>query len=227
MLTFLFIFLIAFAPGIFWLWIVYTRDRYQPEPRRLVIRTFLLGMLVSIPVAVVESFLYPEPIDRATLEGNLASAAYVAFAVAGVTEELGKFLVVRGTMYRSKYFDEPIDGIVYSSSAALGFASLENLVYVLQFGVEVMLARGPVSTLAHAVFSAFWGYPLALRKAGKQRVPLGVAFGLLIAIIVHGLFNFILFRGGTLSVVFLPFFAVSVIIFFVMIRRARRFSRVR
>ena len=58
---------------------------------------------------------------------SLGETAYLAFIVAGFTEELFKFLVVRTTIYKSPYFDEPIDGLVYSSAAALGFASLENI----------------------------------------------------------------------------------------------------
>ncbi|HEY40721.1 MAG TPA: PrsW family intramembrane metalloprotease, partial [Dehalococcoidia bacterium] len=94
---------LAFAPGIFWLWLVYRGDRYRPEPRSLVVRTFLWGMVVAIPVATLESFLIwlasPDTFftgDDATF--SLATAAYMSFVVAGLTEELGKYVVVRRTV---------------------------------------------------------------------------------------------------------------------------------
>ncbi|MBI2854882.1 MAG: PrsW family intramembrane metalloprotease [Chloroflexi bacterium] len=214
---------VALAPGLFWLYIVYRRDKFHPEPRALVAGTFFLGMVVAVPVAAVEALLEPHPVGTSE-PLNLETAAYVAFVVAGITEEIGKFVVVRGTVYSSRYFDEPIDGIVYSSAAALGFASLENVLYVLRFGIEIMLIRGPVSSLGHAVFSAFWGYPLALRKVHKQRTSFGTIAGLLAAIVVHGLFDFTLFAGGDVSLAFIPLFIAGAVIFFAMIGHALKVS---
>ena len=69
--------------------------------------------------------------------------------VVGPVEEFSKFAVVRLKAYRSLYFDEPMDGLVYAAAASLGFASLENVLYVVDFGPEVMIVRAPVSTVAH------------------------------------------------------------------------------
>ena len=77
--------------------------------------------------------------------------------VVGPVEELCKFAAVRLGPYRSLYFDEPVDGLVYASAASLGFASLENLFYVLEYGPEVMIAP-PLSTVGHLVF--VWGFAL-------------------------------------------------------------------
>ncbi len=223
--------IIAFTPGLFWLWLIYTRDKYQPEPRGLVIRTFLFGIGIAIPVAIVEVLLYPESLQSDSGPASLEAAAYLAFVVAGITEELGKFLVVRRTVYGSRYFDEPMDGIVYASAAALGFASIENTIYVLQFGATVMLIRGPVSTIGHAVFSSLWGYPLAVQKVNRQRLSFGLVLGLLAAVAMHGLFNFMLFVGNILtSLVLLGFIAIfiaGIFIFILLIRHARRLSQSR
>jgi RsiW-degrading membrane proteinase PrsW (M82 family) len=189
-LNILVIILVALAPCLFWLWLIYKWDKYMPEPKRLIIRIFLIGMAVAIPVALIEAFLYP-----GSLEGSLSipTAAYVAFFVAGVTEEVGKFLVVRWGVYKSKYFEEPSDGLVYSAAAALGFAALENIAYVLSFGWEVLLVRGLFSNLAHVLFSALWGYPLALTKLGILKNTRIRWWGLIAAIVAHGLFDFLLF----------------------------------
>jgi len=226
---FVVVLVLAFAPGIFWLWMVYRRDRYRPEPRALVVRTFLWGMVVAVPVALLEFVLVflvdPGAID-AIQDGplSLATAAYVSFVAAGVTEELGKYIVVRRTVYHSPYFDEPMDGIVYASAAALGFASLENLGYLLAFGWETILVRGPVSTLAHVLFSVMWGYPLGLSKATKGGLRTWVWLGVIGAMVAHGLFDFLLFIEGVYSYLTIPLFLAAGASFVLMMRRAQRLS---
>ncbi|MDD5702453.1 MAG: PrsW family intramembrane metalloprotease [Dehalococcoidales bacterium] len=211
----------AIAPCAFWLWLIYRGDKFKPEPKRLVIRIFFFGAIVAIPVAVVEAFLYP-----GTIEGTLSvpTAAYVAFVVAGFTEELGKFLVVRLGVYSHPHFEEPADGLIYSAAAALGFASLENIVYVVSFGLEVIVVRGLFSNLAHVVFSALWGYPLGLRKVGMLKHPSWTWLGLLAAMIAHGIFDFLLFTGSVLSWLVVPFFFGMLILFVLMMRHANRHS---
>jgi protease PrsW len=210
--------LLAFAPCVFWLWIIYRADKCKPEPLRLIIRTFLLGLLVAIPVALIEVFLYPHPAGGPT---SLQSAAYLAFIVAGVTEETGKFLVVRYSVYKSMYFEEPFDGLEYAAAAALGFASLENVAYLINFGWQVILVRGLVSNLSHVLFSVLWGYPLALSKMGI--ISKGyVWLGLLVAIAAHGLFDFLFFTGTYYTFLVIPLFIGMVVLFILMIRHANR-----
>ena len=106
-------------------------------------------------------------------------------------EEFSKFLAVRLGAYRSLHFDEPGDGPVYAAAASLGFASIENLGYVLAFGPAAMILRAPLSTAARVVFGGFWGYALGLRAGGgDSRGGLWVvAVGLLAASAAHGVFN--------------------------------------
>lgn len=201
MLELLLIPVLGMAPGIFWLWLIYGMDKYRPEPKGLVLRTFLLGIAVVIPVAFVESLLMIPYIISSMQNFSIESfsqlsfgeTAYVSFIVAGFTEELFKFLVVRINVYRSPYFDEPLDGLIYASATALGFASLENVMYLFTLGWEAILVRGPISTVAHVIFSGLWGYPLALRKLKKPKATLLVWLGLLGSMAGHGLFDFIAF----------------------------------
>ncbi|MBC8477172.1 MAG: PrsW family intramembrane metalloprotease [Dehalococcoidia bacterium] len=228
-MQFIVILVIAFAPGVFWLWMVYRRDRYRPEPRALVVRTFIWGMVVSIPVALLEFGLIfivdPDVINFPEVgQLSLGTAAYISFVVAGVTEELGKYLVVRRTVYRSPYFDEPMDGLVYASASALGFASLENLGYLLTYGWEVILMRGPFSTLAHVLFSAMWGYPLGVSKVRQRGMRAGTLLGLLCSMAAHGLFNFLIFTQSAYSLLVIPLFLGAGAVFFFMMRRATRLS---
>ena len=88
------------------------------------------------------------------------------------------------------YFEEPLDGLVHGVAASLGFATLENMFYMLEFGPEILIVRGPLSTLGHVVFGASWGYAMGLyiqhpSLRSRSVLVLGVAG----AAVLHGLFN--------------------------------------
>lgn len=216
---------LAFAPGIFWLWLIYSRDKYRPEPRSLVIRTFIFGMLSAIPVAVVEAVMGGPSLENIEAGAiTAAEAVYGAFIVAGLVEEMAKYLVVRYSIYQSPYFDESMDGIIYASAAALGFASIENVVYTFTFGWEVMLFRGWFSTLAHVFFPALWGYALARKKMRGGRGNLLVIGGLLAAIALHGAFNYFLFMPEGYEIYTFILFTAAGIGFALLIRRSNKES---
>jgi protease PrsW len=221
MLKIIIIILVAIAPCIFWLWLIYKGDKYKPEPKSLVIRTFLFGLGIAIPVAFLETALYSGPSQG---QVSLSTAAYLSFVVAGFTEEAAKFLVVRTSVYNSLHFEEPTDGLVYSAAAALGFASLENVIYVISFGWQVILVRGLFSNLAHVLFSVLWGYPLALAKLGFIKRKYFTWLGLAAAMIAHGVFDFLFFTGNAWTFLVIPFFIGMVVLFVLMMRHANKIS---
>ena len=184
--------ILAFAPGLFWLWFFVRGRAYRPKPGRLLALAFFLGMLFTLPAAGLEFALLRDADVR--IGADLATAAAAMLFVVGPVEELSKFLAVRLGPYRSLYFDEPRDGLVYGVGASLGFASVENFVYILSFGPEVMLLRAPISTLAHVVFGSFWGIALGVQaQRGRRRRGLWVPVGLFLAAAVHGVFNILVF----------------------------------
>ena len=217
--------MLGFAPGVFWLWLIYQRDKYIPAPVHLVVRTFLWGIAVSVPVVVVEGILARVAGFElgSVTELRLAEVAYTSFVVAGMTEELAKYLVVKRTVYDSPYFRQPLDGIIFSAAAALGFASIENVGYMLSSGLGVILIRGPFSTLAHVLFSVVWGYTLGVLKQGKAR-PYMATFSLLAAMALHGLFDFLLLADPAYGPWALVLFFATGMIFFLLLRSAQRQS---
>ncbi len=180
--------ILAFAPGLFWLWFFVRGRSYRPKPRRLLVFGFFLGMASTMPAAILEfAFLNDSDVE---VGADLATAAVAMLFVVGPVEELSKFLAVWLGPFRSLYFDEPRDGLVYAAAASLGFASLENLVYILAFGPEVMIVRAPISTLAHVIFGSFWGYALGIQtQKGRAGRRVWLLFGLTVAAVVHGVFN--------------------------------------
>lgn len=178
---------LGFAPGLFWLWIFVRSNRQRPDPLPLVIRTFLLGVLVALPVVFVEYL-----VGGASEPSDLNEILFTSFVVAGVVEELGKYLVVRLSLGNSPYLDEPLRGLVYAAAVALGFASIENVGYMLNYGAEVLGPRAIFSTVGHVTFSALWGYGLGASRLARAegRPSHGFAIlGLIGAIAVHGAYD--------------------------------------
>lgn len=182
--------LLAIGPALFWLWYFYHRDRYEPEPLSWIVMIYLLGMVVTIPVAFIEG-----------LSSLVFSEFLVAVMVAPIVEEGAKFLVVRKTVYQTTEFDEPVDGIVYAAAVGLGFATLENVIYVFSaletsfaFAVQTGVVRAFLSVPGHVLFSTLWGDALGRAKflpAGRRSGI--IAWGLILAMFSHGLFNLLLY----------------------------------
>ncbi len=176
------IIILAFAPGVFFIWFFYKRDRLKPEPKILVLKMFFYGILIAIPAAFVEQFV--------------SFTRYISIIIsAPVIEELFKFLVVRFTVYRDREFDEPVDGIIYAAAVALGFASIENLGYLIDAYrsgnlVQVTILRAFLAVPGHALFSSMWGYALGISKFTPGKPTRIIYRGLLLAMLLHAIYNF-------------------------------------
>lgn len=200
--------LLSFGPGLFWLWYFYKKDKLEPEPKGMIVQMFFLGLLMAFPISIMESVLawltsgivlvYYK--DRTLLFLNMA-------VIAPIIEEYGKYCVVRHTVYKHREFNEPMDGIVYAATVALGFASIENLCYVAFAYSSAMEASGRetaigalatvsvmrafLSVPAHVLFSAMWGYALGIAKftSDARRAARLVRGGLLLSMLFHAIFN--------------------------------------
>jgi RsiW-degrading membrane proteinase PrsW (M82 family) len=186
---------LAVVPALLLVRYYYRQDRARPEPKGLVVRVFLIGVLSAL-VAVPLEFL-ASLFQRAFDPRSIAFPLFKAFVVAGLVEEYLKLTVVRLTAWRDPAFDEVMDGIVYTVVAGMGFACLENVLYVMGVGGSVVtaLARAFTAVPMHAVSSGLMGYSLGLsRFAGSPAEARAlVARGLLIAVGFHGLYDFLLF----------------------------------
>lgn len=212
--------LASVVPGLLWVWFFYRADRYEPEPKQLIYRTFVWGMVAVFPAAVLESPVRP-------LLTNFSSLTAMFLTVVlgiGLVEEGLKLLVIYRVVYGNPEFDEAMDGIIYGTTVGLGFATLETFLYIFRFGMGVAPARAFLTTLAHASFSGLAGYYLALAKLGApERRRRRVFCGLGLATVLHGLYDFLivsrLFPVGALAVVVYAYSSLAA-----RIRDARRIS---
>lgn len=187
-----FLILLAVAPGILLMAYFFRRDQHEPEPPRKVFKVMLFGALAAIPAVIME--LVGEKLMPSIDNGGVADIAVKMFLIVALSEELCKLGVVKWVIYHDPEMDEPFDGIVYCVAASLGFAILENILYVLQGGVVIGIMRALLSIPAHALFAVFMGFYVGLSKfaptPAKRRAL--IWRGLYVATFSHGLYDFVL-----------------------------------
>ncbi|MBC7509686.1 MAG: PrsW family intramembrane metalloprotease [Ferruginibacter sp.] len=153
---------LAVAPGVAICIFIYLKDKYNREPLGLLLVSFILGMFSIIPAIMLQLLSHT---SLESLAGKtIAQVAIFAFLIVGVSEEGRKYIMIRLFAYRRKAFDEPFDGIVYVVMVGMGFATLENIGYVLQHGMGTGILRMFLSVPAHATFAILMGYHLGLAK---------------------------------------------------------------
>jgi RsiW-degrading membrane proteinase PrsW (M82 family) len=194
---------LALAPGLYLGIRMYLKDKYEPEPKGRLLVAFIAGCAMCVPSATVEHIVL-KILGIAGL-GNLgtADALIAAFLVIAVAEEGAKFLLLRFCMYPDKEFNEPLDGIVYGAFVALGFATFENLFYVVHHGYVTGIGRMFLSVPSHYSWGVIMGYYLGKAKFETQHQTAHMLRGLFYAIVLHGAFDFfIMQKAYPLLVVF-------------------------
>lgn len=200
------LYMIAIIPALIGIAAIYLSDRVDREPLKILILTYVLGALAILPSIVVEEFLSFFNVFPGSL-----GAFYNAFIVAGLTEEYFKRLAITKLAYKTRYFNEKLDGIVYGVFSALGFATVENIIYVVftySNNPSVGLYRGIFSVPAHGIFGVTMGYYLSLSRfdTDKQRKKANFRKSLYMPILLHGTFNFILMANiPQLTMLFVPY----------------------
>jgi RsiW-degrading membrane proteinase PrsW (M82 family) len=194
--------IIALAPVFIIAAYIYFRDKYEKEPIRLLLYALLAGGVVVIPILFIEQFL-----DSFTAYfSGLFAAFWNAFAVAAFTEELFKYLTLYILIWKSPEFNEKFDGIVYAVYVSLGFAAVENILYVTQGGLGTGLTRAITAVPAHAIFGVTMGFYFGMAKFYEKERKKLKQKALLFPILLHGIYDFILFTGiAWLTVVFIGF----------------------
>jgi RsiW-degrading membrane proteinase PrsW (M82 family) len=212
---------LAVAPGVAVCLFIYSLQRLGKESMRYLVISFLLGAAATLPALAVQ--LLFEDVRNDPWHHSIWSYLWYAFGVVALSEEGSKFLVLRGYAYPKKVFREPFDGVIYGVMIGMGFATVENIEYIRQFGLETGVSRFFLAIPAHASFAVLMGYPVGrakfapsgrrtkkalgakqandwpdgLRTAGPSVAAehsLGLLLrGLGVAVLFHGSFDFFLF----------------------------------
>ena len=179
---------LSISPGIFIMVTIYNLDEYDKEPLWLLALAFIFGAInLHLDIDILD-FLF----SLITAENDFIRIGEEALSV-GFTEELLKFLVVMLIIYPNKNFDEPFDGIVYSVFVGMGFATAENMTFVLQGGAGLAVMRMLSAIPAHFVFAVLMGYYLGKAKSSKDSQFLFIGLSLLIPVLIHSLYDYFLF----------------------------------
>ncbi len=196
--------LIAVAPVFIILFYVYFRDKYEKEPLGLLLKALIAGALITIPIYFCEIGLTAFAQNRLDPSSQLL---WSAFAVAGGTEEIFKFLGLYILIWANRNFNERFDGIVYAVFISLGFALVENILYVVQGGADVGWVRAITAVPAHAFFGVTMGYYFGLAKFANDGLKTAyMVRALAWPIILHGFYDYCLMSEiPILLLAFIPF----------------------
>ena len=177
-------------PALAWLWFWLREDSEHPEPRRLIALAFLAGMATVAVVIPIQKFV-----------AGFLTTTTVIFAAWSVIEEVTKYLAARITVLKRREDDEPIDPVIYMVTVALGFAAVENALFLmsplagdtLMDSVMTGNLRFIGATLLHVLSSAVVGLAIGLSFYKGERVRLHYAWiGVILASLLHSGFNFLI-----------------------------------
>ena len=211
-LTLILVFVFAWLPSFFWLWVYRLQDRKQPEPRSLIRKLFLVGISITIPAIFLEAILIPASLYQI----KSLFALLIIVIITATIEELLKFYVTKKIVWKLAAFDQIIDGVIYSIAVALGFALVENFFYFLPLVYStqtfskftlvlpyqqisgnfwlifllIFLSRFIFTTLMHTLASGTMGLYLGKARFNSEKSSLLIKKGLIWAIAFHSLFNF-------------------------------------
>ena len=172
------------APGLALLSYFYLKDRFDKESFSAVVRAFIFGLFLVFPLMFLQFILETEHL----LAGPFAQA----FFSASLLEEFIKWFFLLYLIYPHVAFDEPYDGIVFGSALSLGFATLENILYLVANGLEHALFRALLPVSSHALFGVLMGYYMGKAKFSAKRKKTYICCALFIPFLLHGLYDYIL-----------------------------------
>jgi protease PrsW len=212
----MFLLALALAPGAAIALYIYLKDKHEREPLGLLLMSFFYGVL-SIFVTLLVSW----PLEILTINKEDAAELFAdAFFKVALVEEFSKFIFIRFILFRNKNFNEPFDGIVYAVMVGMGFATLENIVYVYQYGMATGIMRMFTAVPAHACFAVLMGYFIGLAKFNPKKNLYFTLLALIAATVFHGLYDYFLF------ITFVPGIwigaAISLIVAIILSRKAIR-----
>jgi RsiW-degrading membrane proteinase PrsW (M82 family) len=216
----IYLILLAVLPGVIFSLFIIIQDRFDREPIRMLVKVFVIGMISTLPTILVEMLG-----QNFNVFTGVWGQLFEAVVIIGFSEEYFKRLVVLKFAYNNPVFNERLDGIVYCSIAALGFATMENIFYVVSYSAlspDIWITRGLLSVPVHMLLGITMGYYLSLSKFCPDHTKCRSYYSksLYIPALLHGIFDFILMTSlPLLSLALIPFVALLWITSIIKLRR--------
>lgn len=222
---------IALAPPLIIGLYLYYRDRYVKEPLKWLLISYGTGWLIVLPILFLHSAFAWSGItswlSKIFVPGSIWGSVLDAFIMAALIEEGFKYLAFKKWIWKNRFFDEYYDGILYAALISLGFASLENIMYVFDYGFETGVSRALTAIPAHTFFGITMGYYLSRAKFSYTHTRRNLWLALLVPILLHGLYDFILFEIARFEDPEDPYFVAVAISFWVLMVFMLVYSRKR
>jgi len=207
------VFLISsITPVVIFMFLIYNKDSIK-EPTGVLMKCFFGGFLSVILTLIIARFISP---IGAGFSSAFGKSFFDAFLQASFPEELSKFIFLYWIVWKHKEFDQHFDGIIYAVFVSMGFALIENLMYVYKGGMSAALVRAVLAVPGHGFFGVAMGYYFSLAKfhTGPKKNEF-MAKCLFVPIILHGLYDFALMYAGNSANN--PLLAITLIIAFTII----------
>lgn len=203
----------AITPVVLFFYLIYNKDTLK-EPLGLIFKCFVGGILSVLPAMILSSAseslnVFSSPFWR---------SFHTAFFSAAISEESSKFLLLYLIVWKNKEFDQHYDGIIYAVAVSLGFAGVENILYVIDGGLPVAILRSILPVPMHGFCGVFMGYFFALAKFsfGNER-KWYLIYSILFPIVVHGVFDFLLMYSASGEIPELILLLIAIIFTFFIV----------
>lgn len=216
---------LAVLPGLIIIVYIYGKDKVEKEPMSLIIRLLILGAVSCVPVIFWETV--NDSMIAGLAQNSAAHAIAEAFFVAGLCEEACKYLFLRIGSWKDPAFNYRFDGIVYGVSVAMGFAIVENINYVMQFGIMAAYQRAftavPLHAFCGAVMGILYSYSKKAYIDGNRAKYVGFSIlAFLVPFFIHGLYDMLLMLNT--STTYMLSYVLVIYLFVKIIRMVNKMS---
>lgn len=188
---------VAIAPGLALFSYFYLRKQIAREPSKTLFHTFLYGAILTFPILFLQ-YVFEE-------EETFSSAFIHHVLFTSGLEEFFKWLILIVVILKHFDFEDPYDGILYGVSVSLGFATVENILYLLTYGLDTAFMRALLPVSSHALFGVVMGYYIGKAKFSKEQSHQYLLIGFMAPLLLHMIYNAILISGGAWIYFMIPF----------------------
>ncbi len=214
----------ALLPAIILMVYVYQHDKIEKEPFRLLLVLFIFGALSCIPAGLLEDF-FSGVLESMNIQDTQTYYIIMCFGIVACSEEGLKLFFLKRKTWKCPDFNYTFDGLLYSVCVSLGFAGLENIMYVLDYGFGVVISRGLLSVPGHCTFAIFMGLFYSRAKfysayGNKIRAGVNKLLSFVVPVLLHGYYDYCLMMpSDTLIYCFFVFVVIVDIISFRVVKK--------